>query len=400
MQPQDIDFYGSFRSLNRRNFLRRSLGSAAAVSLLPLGWQFAVGEEPKRPPSLISRLRNPDNYEFPFGSLDSFITPTDLFYVRNHFDTPALDTKTWKLRVEGEVAKPFELSFAELTKMKATTMPALLECAGNSRVLLKPPQGGIRWEQGGVSNAEWTGVPLAAVLERAGIKSSAVEVVLEGADKGSYAPPDPKSPGVVPFARSLPIQKAQQPEVLLAYKMNGEPLTPNHGYPVRVVVPGWYGMASIKWLTRIVATPHPFHGFFQTFMYTRWQRTSELADLVPVSTIGVKSQIARPAYQETISAGGKYRVFGAAWSGESTVAKVELSEDGGKSWSAVRLLDKPIKYAWRLWEHDWKVPAKPGTYTLMSRATDDQGEQQPVERDSDRRDGMINHIQKIVVHVR
>src|SRR4029077_17434819 len=142
---------------------------------------------------------------------------------------------------------------------------SLLECAGNSRVFLKPPQVGIRWEQGAVSNAEWTGVSLSAVLDEAGVKRGAVEVILEGADRGKFDPPDAKTPGVISFARSLPIEKARQDEVLLAYRMNGKELPINHGFPVRVVVPGWYGMASVKWLKRIRVTDRPFHGFFQTF---------------------------------------------------------------------------------------------------------------------------------------
>src|SRR5262249_4363702 len=145
--------------------------------------------------------------EFPFATLDSFLTPNEQFYIRSHFDVPKLDANTWRLKVEGAVTKPFEIDYDEMRKMPSHTLTALLECSGNSRVFLKPPQIGIRWELGGVSNAEWTGVRLADVLERAGVKEGAVEVVLEGADRGEFKSPNPPSPGVISYARSLPLKK-------------------------------------------------------------------------------------------------------------------------------------------------------------------------------------------------
>ena len=151
-------------------------------------------------------------------------------------------------------------------------MPVLLECSGNGRVFLKPPQVGIRWELGAVSTALWTGVPLADVLDEAGVKPTAVEVILEGADHGEFTEPNPKTPGAISYARSLPMAKAKAPEVLLAYQMNGHDLPPRHGQPVRAVVAGWYGMASVKWLRRIIITDRPFHGYFQSFMYATWER--------------------------------------------------------------------------------------------------------------------------------
>src|SRR5262249_7260105 len=198
--------------------------------------------------------------------------------------------------------------YDELRKMASHTQPALLECSGNSRVFLKPPQAGIRWEQGAVGTAEWTGVPLAELLRRAGVKDGAVEVILEGADKGEFREPNPRTPGVIPYARSLSLQNARRPEVLLAYQMNGKDLPPNHGFPVRAVVPGWYGMASVKWLTRIVVTDRPFQGYFQTFQYTVWERRDGQPTLVPVTEMQVKAHIARPALNEVVAAGSKNRL--------------------------------------------------------------------------------------------
>jgi DMSO/TMAO reductase YedYZ molybdopterin-dependent catalytic subunit len=205
---------------------------------------------------------------------------------------------------------------------------------------------------------------------------------------------------VIHYARSLPLKKARQPEVLLAYRMNGKDLPPSHGFPVRVVVPGWYGMASVKWLQRILVTDRPFHGFFQTFAYTIWERRGGQPDLVPVTEIQVKAQVARPARNEVVPAGSKYRVFGAAWAGEADVTKVVVSTDGGAHWAEARLLDSPVRHAWRFWEYDWSVPQQAGRCIVMARATDSRQSVQPLERDRDRRDAVINHVQPIPVEVR
>jgi DMSO/TMAO reductase YedYZ molybdopterin-dependent catalytic subunit len=241
---------------------------------------------------------------------------------------------------------------------------------------------------------------LAAVLQRAGVREGAVEVILEGADKGKFEPPAPKTPGEIAYARSLSLSKANQPEVLLAYRMNGRDLPQEHGYPLRVVVPGWYGMASVKWLKRIVVTDRPFHGFFQTFQYTIWQRRDDLPDLAPVTEMEVKAQIARPLLHQVIPANSKFLVFGAAWTGEGEVTRVEVSTDGGARWSDARLLGQAARHTWRFWEYDWTTPMRPGPYTLLARATDDRRRVQPMERDEDRRDAMINHVQPVSVQVR
>lgn len=388
--------------MDRRLFLG---GAAAAAPLLVAGPGLARGPEQAgeaakgggRFPGMITRGK--DNLEFPFSSLDRFLTPNEHFYIRTHFDTPEIDVKTWRLRVEGAVQKPFDISYDELRKLPSRTVTALLECSGNGRILLRGPQIGLRWEQGAVSNAEWTGVPLAALLERAGLRDAAVDVVLEGADRGEYREPLPRTPGVIAYARSLPVRKARQPEVLLAYAMNGRPLPRAHGSPVRAIVPGWYGMASVKWLKRILVTEQPFHGYFQTFMYSIWERRGDTPDLVPVTEMEVKAQIARPALYEVVPAGSKYRVFGAAWTGEADVTKVEFSFDGGKRWAEARLLDKQVRHSWRFWDYQWTVPREAGTYTLMARATDSRKRVQPLERDEDRRDAMISHVQRIEVLV-
>jgi DMSO/TMAO reductase YedYZ molybdopterin-dependent catalytic subunit len=210
---------------------------------------------------LIIRQKEPPNLETPFDQFDSFLTPTELFYIRSHFPAPKLDLASYQLRIDGAVRSPFSLSYQELRDMPSETRVAILECAGNGRVFLVPQVEGAQWELGAVGNAEWTGVPLGALLERAGME--------EDADQGTPSI-EPKPPGQISYARSLPRDKAIQREVVIAYQMNGRDLPQDHGYPVRAIVPGHYGMASVKWLTRIYAAREPFEGYWQTSDYGYW----------------------------------------------------------------------------------------------------------------------------------
>jgi DMSO/TMAO reductase YedYZ molybdopterin-dependent catalytic subunit len=374
--------------IGRRGFL---LG-ASTLPLLGIGTRSALGQDDGgRPASgLIVRESKPLNLEYPFASLDRFITPNESFYVRNHFAIPSLSVEGWRLKIEGAVRNPFELSYDELRRMPSRTSTAMLECAGNGRIFLVPKAKGLLWETGGVGNAEWTGVPLAAVLERAGVKDQAVEVVLEGHDKGEIAE-EPKSPSEIHFARSMPVAKAMR-DVLLVYKMNGEDLSPAHGFPVRAVVPGWYGVASVKWLGRILLVEKPFAGYFQTLEYSYFERRHGVPSLLPVTENEVKAQIARPARYEVVPKGSEYRVHGAAWAGESEVAKVEVSSDGGSTWTEATLTGEAVPQAWRLWEWKWQTPKVAGRSSLMARATDKRGRTQPMTWDVDRRNVMISHV--------
>ncbi|HUE41669.1 MAG TPA: sulfite oxidase [Chthoniobacterales bacterium] len=354
-------------------------------------------EELKLRDGRIVRSEAPLNLEMPFEQLDGFITPTKSFYVRTHFPIPRIDRNEWRLRIEGEVKKPFEIGCEELLKLKSKKIPATLECAGNNRSFLEPKVKGVQWGLGGVGNAEWTGVPLSSLLERAGVKPAAREIILEGADRGQLE--DPKSPrGEINFARSIPLEKAG--EVLLAYKMNDVDLPPQHGFPLRAIVPGWYAVASIKWLQRIVVTAQPFNGYYQTLDYAFWMRAGGGARLTPLSDLQIKAEIARPKEGDNVAASSNVRIQGAAWTGTGDIMKVELSTDGGSTWKSAKLIGESKPGAWRLWEFDWKTPATPGKATLMARATDSTGQTQPVERDWDRGTYMINHLLPIEVNVR
>lgn len=276
---------------------------------------------------MITREQSPVNLEMPFATLDGFITPNERFYVRNHFPTPQLDAKAWRLKIEGAVETPLELGYDELLKMEMQTITATLECAGNGRAFLKPPPDATLWELGAVGNAEWTGVPLADVLERAGLKPAAAEVIFEGCDQGEVKQP-PRPVGKIHYARSIPRAKACR-DVLLATEMNGEALSPAHGFPVRAIVPGWYGAASVKWLARILVSHQPFAGYFQTVDYSYWERRNGLPMLLPIQELLVKAEIARPAIAEVVPASAKYRVHGAAWTSDSEITKVEFSDNLG-----------------------------------------------------------------------
>jgi len=346
----------------------------------------------------IVRSEEPLNLEMPFETTESFITPTNSFYVRTHFPIPKIDRDAWWLHVEGEVEKSFAINYEELVGLESITIPVTLECAGNNRNFLEPKVKGVQWGLGAVGTAEWTGVPLSVLLDLAVVRSNACEVILEGADHGMLD--DPKSPpGELTFSRSVPLEKAKR-DVLLAYRMNGKDLPPEHGFPVRAIVPGWYAMASIKWLQRIIVSSEPFTGYYQTLDYAYWKRRGDIAELSPIAELQVKAEIAWPAQGETVPANSSVRIRGAGWAAGNEIVGVEVSTDGGSTWKEATLLGEMKPHAWRFWEFDWKTPSAPGKRTLVARATDSLGQTQPVHRDPDRGTYMINHLLPITVEVR
>jgi len=334
----------------------------------------------------------------PFSSVDGFITSTDLFYVRNHFPIPHIDRKQWRLRIEGEVEAPFEIGYDEFVRLESRTVPVTLECAGNNRIFLEPKVKGVQWGLGAVGTAEWTGVPLAILLDRAGVKKNALEVVLEGADKGKLS--EPKGPqDTVRFARSIPLEKARA-DVLLVHTMNGKELTAEHGFPVRAIVPGWYAMASVKWVERVRVIERRFMGYYQTLDYAYWMRRGDHNELVPLSLMQLKAEIASPAAGDVVAANSVVQIRGAAWTGDGEIAKVEISTDGGEKWDPASLQANAATNAWRLWQFEWITPKEPGKRTLMARAIDSSGRTQSAERDPNRGTYMINHLLPIEVEVR
>ena len=343
-----------------------------------------------QPAALVTIDSEPFVGETPIDAIQSWLTPNALYYARNHYDTPSIDVSSWTLAVDGLTASPLQLIYSEIRAMPRRTIPVTMECAGNNRVDLDPPVSGNRFQGGAVSTAFWAGVSLPDVLDRAGVPDSAVEVVFEGADTGSPVPGAPPSP----YGRSLPIDLARDPDMLLAYEMNGEPLPEDHGYPLRLVVPGWYGMASVKWLTRISLVDQPYEGFFQRDRYildTGNGHTEPLAHML------VKSLFSRPRHGQVFDQ-SQLEVAGLAWSGVGEIDSVEMSEDFGETWEPAELGTLAQKYTWRQWHIRW-TPAAKGHHTLMVRARDALGNVQPMENTWNRLGYAVNAVQSVCVNV-
>jgi DMSO/TMAO reductase YedYZ molybdopterin-dependent catalytic subunit len=346
----------------------------------------------------IIRSQEPEVIEYPFSELDAFLTAAERFFVRNHFPIPQINEEEYRLSVAGRVRKPLTLSLDCLRALPSQTVTTTMECAGNNRTFLPPETKGVKWGLGAVGTADWTGVRLADVLSSAQVEEEVVEILLEGADQG-IPDEEPKPTGPIHYARSLPLAKAMQGDVLLAYAMNGQQLTAKHGFPLRAIVPGWYGMASVKWLTRILAVDAPFGGYFQTIDYAYWEMQNGHPVRTPLAEMLVKSLIARPKEGEVLACSSEHSIVGAAWSGAGAIAKVEVSVDGGQSWAQAELAAEARPNAWRLWQCRWQAPAEPGEYTLMARATDERGNVQEMSHDRNRGNYMINFCLPIKVTV-
>jgi DMSO/TMAO reductase YedYZ molybdopterin-dependent catalytic subunit len=318
---------------------------------------------------LVALKPAPFNAESPLHQLAHAVTPTPHFYVRSNFAVPQLNAETFRLSVGGTVEHELSLSLADLRALGTETVTTVMECAGNNRLALAPLPSGEPWQAGAVSAATWTGVPLGAVLDRAGVREQTVEILFRGADRGT--PKD--GPANIPFARSLPLEKARAAGTLLAWGMNGGPLPAAHGAPLRLVVPGWYGMASVKWVERLDAIDAPFDGYYQANRYI--YDLDDGARPRPVTAMRVKSLIVFPSPGAVIPE-GPITVQGKAWSGGGDIVRVEVAIDGGEEWHEARLLDEPSPDTWRPWEFEWRA-APAGRHVLRVRATDNGGHRQP-----------------------
>jgi DMSO/TMAO reductase YedYZ molybdopterin-dependent catalytic subunit len=321
------------------------------------------------------------------------VMPNAHFYVRNHFQIPALDPVTWRLGVGGLVERPLSLSLRDLTNMRSQTLFVTLECAGNGRTLLDPPVEGEKWDLGAVSTAEWTGVPLVEVLDRAGIKPAAREVVFRGADSGTL----PGRDDTISFERSLTLDDARDSDALLAYAMNGESLPIQHGYPLRLVVPGWYAVASVKWLTEIEAIEEPFKGQYQTGSYFYESVHDGEVAREPVTLQRVRALITEPNADEEIEP-GDLAIRGVAWSGAAPIARVDVRV-GDRDWQDARLIGHRQRHSWQWWELITRVEER-GPTTIRARATDLAGRKQPNEQQWNRLGYGNNLVHQVPVHVR
>jgi len=362
-------------SLGRREFLARvtgaGLGLVAGDALSPLLRAASAKTAPIAPPDLgfIERCDRPPQWETQLASLDGQrLTPNELFFVRSHFMPAEVDAADWKLEITGRVHTPLTLTLDELTTMPRRTETAVLECAGNGRGLMPlPSTSGTQWAYGAVGCAAWSGVALSDLLHQAGLEPDAKHVWFEAADQA----PMPETPR---FVRSIPIAKAMQ-DVVMAYGMNGEPLPMLHGYPLRAVVPGWYGMAWPKWVTRIRVEAEPSDNHFMARSY-HWNAPGvDPASAPPVETLRIKSLITYP--RNGVIGPGNIPVRGIAWAGPSRVWMVETSTDGGASWFPANMQTGESPYEWTRW-NTTVLAQNRGPLTIMVRATDGRSARQPV----------------------
>jgi DMSO/TMAO reductase YedYZ molybdopterin-dependent catalytic subunit len=352
------------------------------------------GLEPTEGPLTVEELQlAARNRGMPLEALRYDLTPTGLHYLLIHFDIPATDPASWRLQVTGRVERPLELTLGEIRARPRQSTPVTLECAGNGRARLSPRPLSQPWLLEAIGTAEWTGTPLAPVLEEAGVDQSAVDVVFTGADHGLQGEVEQD------YQRSLGIADALRPEVLLVYEMNGAPLEPQHGSPLRLIVPGWYGMASVKWLNRIEVVAEPFGGYQQMPSYRYQRDADDPGD--PVTRIRVRALMTPPGMPDfftrrRIVDTGPVRLRGRAWSGDGPITRVEVAVDG--AWSDASL-DGPLgEFAWRGWSWTWDAVA--GEHELACRATDGAGNVQPVEQPWNYQGMGNNSVQSVSVTVR
>jgi len=315
----------------------------------------------------------PLNAETPNPYLRSWITANKVFFARNQGGIPEkpIALSDWSLTIEGEVDTPLVLRYDQICRMPKAIVCNTLECSGNSRSLLEKKASGNPWTIGGVGNAVWGGVWLKELLDSAGLKAGARHVAFEGLDK-------PLGSAQIKFVRSVPMEKAQS-SMLLAYEMNGEPLPLDHGYPLRALALGWTGANSVKWLHKITVLDRPFEGYFMDKVYRKFQKGQDPASGEVVTGINLKSIITQPEQSEMLPS-GKITILGAAYAGTAEVERVDISTDDGKTWNAATFIGPNEPYAWRQWQFLWTIEEK-GDYTLLSRATDTAGNQQPMKAD-------------------
>jgi sulfane dehydrogenase subunit SoxC len=335
------------------------------------------------------------NHGLPLEALRHDLTPVGLHYLLIHFDIPCVDERTWSLQIGGAVERPFALTLAELKARPAKTAPVTLECAGNGRALYAPHVVSQPWLQEAVGTAEWTGTSLGPLLEEAGLAAEVAEVVFTGLDRGIQGDVEHL------YERSLPLGEALRDEVMLVYGVNGGPLPPQHGFPVRVIVPGWYGMTHVKWLRSITVVSEPFRGWQQDVAYRL--RSSEEEHGEPVSRILPRALMVPPGFPDFLSrirfvVAGPVTLTGRAWSGWGPIERVEVSVDGGETWADAELGESLGKFAWISWSYEWQ--AEPGEAELSCRATDSTGRTQPFAADWNY-DGLCNNgVQRVRVVVR
>ncbi len=350
---------------------RQVIGSMLAAAAFAKG-QDTITVKGKRP--MIVHNDRPEDLETPLAYFDQWLTPTDAFFVRQHLPRPTIIESDFRLSVGGRADREIKLSVTDLRKLPQHKMPAVLECTGNGRGFYQPRVPGVQWGRGAVGNAEWSGPRLVDVLKLAGADLQSAYVTANGADIGVAKTPD--------FIRSLPMRKAIDPSTILAMNMNGSPIPELHGFPLRLVVPGWDGTSWVKWVNSLVVSNDQDQGFFMNPAYRYPKHPGapgapvDKADLEVIEGMPVKSYITGHADGQKIPMAASL-LRGMAWAGEEHVTRVEVSTDGGGTWRDAKLSPQTAAFTWRLWTLEWN-PSQPGYYTVLSRATDSANRTQPM----------------------
>ncbi len=383
--------------ISRRDFVRNGAALAAASWLRP--WPEWSANDAIQIPGVDGMIVRSEHFldlEMPPEFATAWITPVNHFFIRNHMHEPStVDAEDYELTVGGEVEKPLKLVLNDLLKMEPHSVVNTLECAGNGRGLYRPQVPGVQWLKGAVGTARFSGPRLRDVLQKAGVKTTGKHLMLKGMDE---------VPGKVPpFVRSIPMEKALDADTLIATHMNGSPLTKDHGFPARALVPGWVGAASCKWLSEIQILEKEYEGNFMKPAYRfpnhpgRPGEAIDLDDTHPLTSLQVKSMIATPLDGSVVS-GRSVDLQGVAWAGEAEIRKVEVSSDDGATWHTARLGRDQARYGWRLWSYSFK-PTHAGEYMLLSRGTDSRGRTQPGTPAWNPSGYLYNAVDRVKIHV-
>jgi DMSO/TMAO reductase YedYZ molybdopterin-dependent catalytic subunit len=335
------------------------------------------------------------NHSLPLEALQYPITPIGLHYLLIHFDIPRVDPSQWELLIGGHVRQPLALTLDDIKRRPAVTRAVTLECAGNGRANLSPRPISQPWLFEAVGNAEWTGTPLRSLLEAVGPLDGAVDVVFTGIDRGVQGGVEQQ------YERSLSMAEADREEVFLAYAINGQPLPPQHGFPLRLVVPGWYGMTHVKWLRSITVVTQPFRGYQQEPAYHVTSTWDELGE--PVTRMLPRSLMVPPGIPHFLPRTRQLRLGtcileGRAWSGRGRIVRVEVSTDGGGSWADAELGGDGGDFGWQSWRYAWGAD-RAGEYELSCRATDATGNVQPLTAPWNAHGVCNNQVQRVKVVV-
>jgi len=396
-------------SMGRRDWLRAAvaglggLGAVGCTRRLDSTAETTPPDAPMRFPGKVPmRVLNdrPPLLETPWNAFRHDLTPNDSFYVRWHLELipTRVDPRSWRLAVRGRVERPLDLSLADLRRFEPVSIVAVNQCSGNSRALFEPRIPGAQWVHGAMGNARWTGVRLRDILDRAGVQKGAVEVAFDGLDQGPL-------PTVPDFIKALAIDHARSPEVLVAYAMNDQTLPLLNGFPVRLVVPGWFATYWVKSLASITVLDRPFQGYWMSKAYRipttahAQESPQSLAQTtVPISRMSLRSFLVSPVAGEHLPIGRPTTLEGIAFDGGDGVRQVEVSHDGGANWAVATLGPDLGPYSFRRFRLDW-TPTRPGVHTLAVRATSRSGETQPETANWNRGGYLRNVVERLEIIV-